>query len=236
MIRWVPDTECQKRERLDNNEEDLLPLKRRALQEQISPLEMQTQNNPLNLGGSDATKVPSHVIMSEVSLVDIASDKDEVPELTYSNSTPSSDKGDFRSIDDFAIDDSGRQTELPDLFELINKPSIGPKDYQAQSLDEETIFSQYLRSPSPVYPDTPAISNDVEDSVKPPPQFINLADVRLPPEDHYSNESLSRDGVSSRENQKSSSKPRITLRINPPKPLNKPKLMLKLSQPKKNRA
>ncbi|KAL9126165.1 MAG: hypothetical protein Q9217_004745 [Psora testacea] len=204
LVRWVSNTKYQKRERPDKDEEDLLPIKRRALQEQPPTLEIQTQDNSLNLKGSDATKVPSHITLSEVSLIDIASDKDkdEVPQLTYSNSTPSLDAGNFQSIDDFATDDSDCQTELPGLFELINEPPIGSNEYGAQSLDEDAIFSQYLRSPSPTCSNVPVISNNVEDCIKLLPQFINLADVYLPLEDHLSIKSVSPDYVKSRESQK----------------------------------
>ena len=237
LVRWVPNTECKKRKKPDTDEEGLIPVKRRVLQEQPPTLEMETQDHDsFNLGDSGATKVPSHITLREVSLIDITSDtdKDEMPQLTHSNSTPSSDAGEFQLIDDFATGNSDCRTELPDLSEPIDELPIGSNECGAQSLDEGTIFSQYLRSPSPECSDMSVISNDVVDSAKSPPQSINLADVRPPLEDHLFTESISPYHVKPRGSQKPS-KIRIKLRVNPPEPLNRPKTMLRLSQPKKDR-
>ena len=129
--------------------------------------------------------MPPLIILSEVSLVDIAFDDDTIPELTHSDSTSSSEIDNFQSIDDFSTDEPNFQIELPDLFELVNDPSIiQPSQNEAPLLNEETVFSQYLRSPSPECSDTQVISHNVKDSVNIPPQCISPPDACLLPEDH----------------------------------------------------
>ena len=104
LIRWVPSTRREKRERPGKNEEELFPAKRRALQTQIEEEDAHAQSQSLNQGASDA-QIPPHISPSEVSLVGTAFNDDELAELTYSNSTPSSDSNNIQSIDDFPTDD-----------------------------------------------------------------------------------------------------------------------------------
>ena len=106
LIRWVPNTTRQKRERPGKNEEELLPAKRCASQVQIGTREVRTQSDSLNRGDSDATQKPPHITPSEASLVDTASDDVAMPELTYSHSISSSEIDNFQSIDDFLTDES----------------------------------------------------------------------------------------------------------------------------------
>ncbi|KAL6713000.1 hypothetical protein ACLMJK_009396 [Lecanora helva] len=232
-ICWIPDTMRQKRERPDKNEEEMLRAKRHACKAQIGTREVPIHRGSLHQENSDATQMPPVITPSEVSLVDTAFDDDAIPELSHSDSAPSSEIDNFQSIDDFSTDKPNFQTELPDLFELVNDPSIiQPSQIEALLLSEETVFSQYLRSPSPEGSDTQIISHNVKDSVNVPPHCISPPDACLLPEDHQSTESISRHPVNSKGDPKISTKPRITLRLNPPKSSRKPKLTLKLSQPK----
>lgn len=101
-----------------------------------------------NFRDSDARK-PLQVTPSKVSLVNTASDDDSMPELTCSNSTPSSELHNFQSIDDFSTENSHSQSELPNLSELINDPLITqPGENEALSLDEETVFLFTFTIPS----------------------------------------------------------------------------------------
>lgn len=237
LICWIPDTTHQKRERPDKSEEEILRAKRHARQAQIGTREVPTRGGSLNQEDSDATQMPPRITPSEVSLVDTAFDDDAMPELTYSDSTSSSEIDNFQSIDDFSTDESSSQTELPDLFELSNNTSIiQPSRNEAPLLNEETVFSQYLRSPSPECFNTQVISHNVEDHVNIPPQRVSPTKACLLPEDHQFTEPISCHRVNSQGDPKISTKPRITLRLHPPKSSPKPKLTLKLSQPKGNPA
>ncbi|KAI9807092.1 MAG: hypothetical protein M1825_005809 [Sarcosagium campestre] len=150
LSRWVPDTTCQKRKRLDGTEKGLLSAKRRTFEVQIGTTEVRAPSKSPNRGDSDAFQIPPGITPSEACLIDTGLDNDCMPELTYSNSTPSSEEGNFRSIDDFPVDDPHPLAEPPEPLELFNKPSITQvSGHEAQLLEEEAPFSQYLRSPSP---------------------------------------------------------------------------------------
>lgn len=116
-----------------------------------------------------------------------------MPELTYRDSTSTSETDNFQSIDNFSTNESRFQTELPDLLELFNDPSIiQPSGNEAPLLNEETVFSQYLRTPSPECSDTQVIRHNIEDSVNVSPQCISPTDACLLPEDCQFTESISR--------------------------------------------
>ena len=141
LSRWVPNIKCQKRKRLDNIEEELLSAKRRALEVQVGITEVRAQNESLNRRDSDASQIPPGITISEACLIDIDLDNDGIPELIYSNSTPSLEEDYFRSIDDFPIDDSYPPIEPPEPFELFNKPFIAQANrYEAQLLEEKALF------------------------------------------------------------------------------------------------
>ena len=160
LTRWFPDPNYQKQKRLDGNEGELVSIKRRMLDVLIGITEV--QDKPFDREDPDISQIPPHITPSEALLGDTGLDDEGMPELTYSNSTPSLEEDNFRSIDDFPIDNIDLPIKPPEPFELFNEPSIAQASrYEARLLEEEALFSQYLRSPSPECSGTKVISHEV---------------------------------------------------------------------------
>ena len=171
------------------------------------------------------------ILSSEASPVNTALDDDAGPVLIRCILASSSD--DFRSNEGSSTYEPSTQGKLPNLVGPIDTSPDSRRD-EAQLLDEEAVFSQYLRSPSLTCSDVQNISDSIiKNSINLPLPYINPEGACLLPQTHRFTESISHDRVKSRGNLKSPG-PRTTLRLHPPKPSPRPTIMLRLGQPRRD--
>ena len=183
LLCWAPDTTGQKRQMSDKEEEGSHPTKRCCRRVQTGMSEVRLRNNSLDRKDSDSTQIASRGMYMKSSSVEIALDHDFMPEVTYSDSISFPEADNSQSMD-FFTDESSSRTGLPTLSEPFNDPSLVQtnKD-ETPSPDDETLFSQFLRSSSSTCTDTKAMSSDVEGSLNFSPACTSPQDVCLLPQE-----------------------------------------------------
>ncbi len=162
-------------------------------------------------------------------------DIQDVPELTYSESMSPPDTDELHSMGDLCLSQNVLQKELHSELEWLSDCSDTKSDGHGSPLPgEDVLFSQSLRSRSPscfsaqgiggrhnvdreIYSQTVALSDTcLHTKAKPHPAALIDYDTAEP-----------------KNNSLKTNRPRITLRFRLPKPAPKPKVLLRLSQPKK---
>ena len=217
-----------------SNENNNIFIKRHVHQVHVETREMRAQNDSLSRKSLNTVQIPPYMMSSKVILINIISNDDAISKLTRSDSISSLEMKNFQSIDDFSIEDSRVRTELPELIELINVfLFIEFRRNEHPSLNEKTIFSQYLHSSFSARFDTQIISHNVmKNNINWSAQCINSNNIVLLFENFFFNEPINYNRIKSKKDAKSS-KSRIKLRLHSSKPSYKSKLKLKLSQFKK---
>ena len=221
----MPPARSQKRKRQDGDEQEL----RRSNQ---STRSVTTDGkhawspihslDPKDLGAFQTSFPPKP---SEVSLLDTTFDDDVLPELSLYHSTSSPDTDETYSLDGVGPYGNISPTRL--LEELESNTG------KAQNLDDDALFSQYLRSRSPSYFSAKGIGgNDNDGGIY--LQTVTPGTICLSTEeDLHAVDSIDQNTAKPKSIPVNTSKPRIILRICQPKPPPKPKLLLRLSQPKR---
>jgi len=226
LDRWVPQSSILKRQREDADGQDLRPSKRSA--RSVTPDGKLERSLTLSLNPPDLITLPTSISSkpSEVSFLDSRFDDDLLPELSLNLSTSPSDSDEPSSLAGIQPNGNLSTTSLME--------GLGSKGVNGEVSDDDALFAQYLRSPSPAYTcaedDRGQISN--QNSIPSPniaPRDICLTTRREPRQ-----AGLLDDGVSkSKTNQVQAKKLRTTLRVHHPKPAPKPQVYLRLSKPKK---
>ncbi|KAK3168429.1 hypothetical protein OEA41_004877 [Lepraria neglecta] len=144
LIHWVSDPTSQKRQkrkRQDNGEQELRLSKHSSRPVMTDGQPEWTPTHSLDPKDLGAFPISVSSKPFEVSLMDMTFDDDRLPELSPDQSTSSPDSNETCSLDGICPYDNISPTDLME--------ELGSKTGDAPTPDDEALFSQYLRSPSP---------------------------------------------------------------------------------------
>ena len=129
-MRWVTYTTCQKRQKADHVEDELPPAKRPTV------TQSQLRNTP--------TCAPLDTLLKK------AAHESTTPGPINNGVTLTPGIEDFEPIEDLSDSLASSTAEQARLLSLSPDPPSARLENQAPPLDEDSLFSEYLRSPSPV--------------------------------------------------------------------------------------
>lgn len=215
-----------KRKRQGGDEHELWPSDKRL---KLINLDEKDRKPPIHLvdpKATEAIQISLSPKVSEVAFMDLTTDNDLLPDLTHEISL-SPDSEDTHSLDGF----SQHENTLPTC--LLPGPNLDQD--KVQMLDDDALFSAFLRSPSPSlsHTDVEYGQDDLQTSV--PPQTIVPADVCLSTERDPHLADLAAEDVLDFKHRsvQTKKKPCVTLHVHPTKAASKPKVSLRLNPPKK---
>jgi len=226
---WAPGAISQqgKRKRQSGDEQKVRPSNKRL---KLITLDEEDRKPPRQSLDPKATEVIQTSILpkgSEVAFMDLTTDDDMLPELTHEISL-SPDSEDNYSLDGFF---SQHENSLPTC--LLPGPNLDQD--KVQMLDDDALFSAFLCSPSPSlsHTDVEYGKDDLQTSI--PPQTIVPADVCFSTErDPHLADLAAEDALDFKhKNVQTKKKPCVTLHVRPTKAASKPKVSLRLNPPKK---
>lgn len=177
-----------------------------------------------SLGLKAPSTPPVSLNSFEISFMDTNIDDDVLPELSFDQSTPSANTDETCSLD--GVSPQGNISYPHTLEEL--------EANMAQTLNDYALCSQFLRSPSPPNSHKEGDSGAIDNQISLTQQTINPRDICLVTErDPHLAELIDENASKLETDHMQTKKPRITLLVRHPNPAPKPKVSLRLSQPKK---
>ena len=236
LINWTPDKASHKRKRQATDGLDPRPLKRTK-----GPLQIKWGNKwPLNQSLNRKSPDQAQAMLSpgsfKASITQAASnDLQDLPQLTYSESMSPPDTDELQPMDDLSLNQGVLQKELHSEPKwLRDLPETHTPGQKFPLPGEDALFSQYLRSQSPSYFSAQDIGDNYNSNEGIHSPTITPTDICLGAEEDSNPAALIDQNTATPENiPVKTNKLRITLRIRQPKPEPKPKVLLRLSQPKK---
>jgi len=236
LIKWTTDITSQKRKRQDGDGQELRPSKRTTGPLKINWRNEQSPDQSLDQETPDRTRSASSPGSSKASFTGEVADVDpkDLPELTYSESMSPPNTEELHSIEDLCASEDVRQKELHDEVEWLRDLSEAKFDEDESQLPgEDSLFSQYLRSRSPSCFSAKGIgSTDNDGGIH--SQTVTPGDICLSTEeDFHPADLMDQNTAKPKTIPVNTSTTRIILRIRQPKPPPKPKVLLRLSQPKR---
>lgn len=226
-------TASHKRKRQDRDGQDLQPPKRNKGPLQIQWSNAQSPDQSLDRKSPDSAQAP---VSFEASITQAATDEDpqDLPELTYSNFISPPDTDELHSMDDLCLSENVLQKELHRELEWLKDLSKSDSDEPESPLPSENVLlSQYLRSRSPSYFSAQGIDGNHDSDRGIYSETVTSGDICLCAEEEPHLADLVDPNTAKPKNiPVKTNKPRITLRIRQPKPGPTPKVFLRLSQPK----
>ena len=228
-LTWIPGAGSQKgkRKREGGDEQELRPSNKR-----FKPITLDDEEEPKPPGhlfdpkATDASQTSLSLETPTVSLMDLTSDNDMLPELSHDISLLSPDTDKTHSLDSFSQQENILTTNL------IGEPELDQD--KVQMLADDALFSEFLRSPSLSICHIGADhgTDDLRTSI--PPQTLVPTDVCLSPERDPHLANLATELVLDVKHKNIQTKrPYVTLHVRPTKTASKPKVSLRLNPPKR---
>ena len=240
LVKWIPDTASHKRKRQDRDGQDLQPSKRSKDPLQLHWRHKQSPDLSRGRKAPDKTQATQSPGSSQTSFTHVVTDEDiqDLPELTYSESMSPPDTDELHSMDDLCLSQNVLQKELQSELEFLSDAPEAKSDEHGSPLPgEDVLFSQYLRSRSPSCFSAqstggrPNIDGEIHSqTVAPSDTCLYTGEDTLPAV------LIDRNTANPKNIALKTDRPRVTLRIRSPKPGPKPKVLLRLSQPKRIQA
>ena len=237
LNNWKPTVVSHKRKKQDTDGPDLQPLKRTKGSLQIKWDNERSPDQSLDRGTADQAQAMLSSESFKASITQAAThnhDLRDLPELTYSESMSPPDTDELHSFDALGLSQDVLQRELhSELRWSMDLPETHTHEHKSPLPVKDALFSQYLRSRSPSCFSAQGIGENYNNNGKIQSQSMTLGGTSSSSEDSIPAGLIDQDPVKPENALSKTNKPRITLRIRPPKPESKPKVLLRLSQPKK---
>ena len=227
-LTWASGAMSQKgkRKKQDGDEQEVRLSDKRL---KLIPLDEEDRKPPrqlLNPKATEAIQTSTSPEVSKVAFMDLTTDDDMLPELIHEISSLSPESDEKHSLDGFS------QHENTLLTSLLPGPEFDQD--KVQMLADNALFSEFLRSPSPSLSQTGADygKDDLRTSIS--PQTIALADVCLSSERDPHLADLATEHVPDIKHKNIQTKrPCVTLHVRSSKTASKPKVSLRLNPPKR---
>ena len=225
---WTPEPGGRqgKRKRQDEDEQEVWPSGQR-----LKPIALSTEDrkHPRPAPTAEANRASRYCNSpeaSEVAFLDLTADDEVLPELTHETSSLSPDGEEVHLPDGFS------QYEYTPTTGLLPGPDLGPE--KVQTLTDDALFSEFLRSPSPAVVPSGVDGGNDDFQISAPPQTINPADVCLASGSVHRLTDVAADDVLDLRHKtpQGKGKPRVTLHVRPNKSVSKPRVSLRLIPPK----
>ena len=233
LINWTPNTTSQKRKRAAVDEQERRPSKLQKDTVQIDRGNEQSPPQSLDRKAPHEIHTISPCLLPAVSFTNVASDSNpqDLPEMTNSGATSSPEVDELCFMNDMSPSEGFQERELHDHLGMRDWPGTTSNDYKS-SLQDDALFSLYLRSRSPSRSSAKSVCHDNDDgSIH--SHTITSGDICLSMEgDHHLACSIDQNTVKPKDVPIKAKKPHITLRTRQPEPRPKQKVLLRLSQPK----
>ena len=230
LVNWTPGTASHKRKRQDRGGQDLRSPKRTKGPLQIKLRIEQSSDLSLDRKTPDRAQATASGGSSEASITQAATDDDpqDLPDMVYSKPMSPPDTDELHSMDTLCLNQNFLQKELNS--ELRDLPETNTDEHESSLPGEDALFSQYLHSRSPSCFSIQGIGGNHDSDGGIYPQTVNPRDICLCAEEDPHPADLIDQNAAKPED--IPVKTHITLRICQPKPRPKPKVLLRLIQPK----
>ena len=237
LVNWTPNTTSQKRKKQAGDEEEIRPSKLKKDTVEIHIGNEQSPRQSLNQEAlHDIQTIPLY-LLSEASFTDVASDGNpqDLSELTHSGATSPPDVDGLCFRDNMSPSEGSQERELHShpLRGLRNWLGTASNEYEPPLQDEDALFSLYLRSRSPSCSSAKSVyHNDNDENIH--SHMITSGDICLSGEkDPHLACSIDQNTVKPKSVPIKAKGPHIMIRIRQPESRPKPKVLLRLSQPKR---
>lgn len=238
FITWTPDIATRKRKTGSDAELILRPSKKNKGPTVFDSSDKPSARHPLDGKAPDGLHTIAPHTLSKATATDTSAgdDQEDLPGLTHSGTTSPPNSDPLSLADDGSPDETIRQTEVygelawaRDLLETTSNED------KLSVPDDDALFSQFIYSRSPSCAPEQGTSDDNNNDESTSSHSMDPRDVCVYAEDdHHLAKSFDHHTVNSETIPIKAKKPRITLHLRGPNPKPRPKVLLRLSEPKQD--